>query len=94
MSRTRVLTAIPLILILVGVIYFSADAPIFFFLVGNLFVGLGLREFTRMAGGIRSMGMGMGVALRLSISVSLRCRVYLAAPDTLVNMNGTLPEVP
>ncbi len=63
MSRTRVLTAIPLILILVGVIYFSFDVPIIFFLVGNLFVGLGMREFTRMAGGIRSVGILGGLCL-------------------------------
>ncbi len=63
MSKTRVLTAIPLILILVGVIYFSVDAPILFFLVGNLFVGLGMREFTRMTGGIRSMGILGGICL-------------------------------
>ena len=63
MSRTRVLTAIPLILILVGAIYFSADVPILFFLVGNLFVGLGLREFTRMTGGIKSMGILGGLCL-------------------------------
>jgi len=63
MSRTRIITAIPLILILVGVIYFSVDVPVLFFLVGNLFVGLGMREFTRMTGGVRSVGILGAVAL-------------------------------
>lgn len=70
MSRTRVLTAIPLILILVGVIYFSDRMPILFFLVGNLFVGLGLREFARMTGGIRSMGIIGGLCLFSSVFIS------------------------
>lgn len=70
MSRTRVLTAIPLILILIGSIYFSDRAPILFFLVGNLFVGLGMREFTRMTGGIRSMGIIGGVGLFSSVFLS------------------------
>jgi phosphatidate cytidylyltransferase len=69
MSRTRVLTAIPLILILIGVIYFSDRAPILFFLIGNLFVGLGLREFTRMTGGIRSMGIIGGLCLFSSVFI-------------------------
>ncbi len=69
MSRTRVITAIPLILILVGVIYFSDRAPILFFLVGNLFVGLGMREFTRMTGGIRSMGIIGGLCLFSSVFI-------------------------
>ncbi len=71
MSRTRVLTSIPLILILIGVIYFSDRAPVLFFLVGNLFVGLGMREFTRMTGGIRSLGIIGGVALFSSVFLSV-----------------------
>lgn len=70
MSKKRVITAIPLILILVGVIYFSNKAPIFFFLVGNLFVGLGLREFMRMTGGIKSVGIIGGICLFSSVFIS------------------------
>jgi len=70
MSRKRVITAIPLILILIGVIYFSDQAPIFFFLVGNVFVGLGLREFMRMTGGIKSMGIIGGICLFSSVFIS------------------------
>jgi len=70
MSKKRVITAIPLILILIGVIYFSDKAPIFFFLVGNLFVGLGLREFMRMTGGIKSVGIIGGLCLFSSVFIS------------------------
>jgi phosphatidate cytidylyltransferase len=70
MSKKRVITAIPLILILIGVIYFSDKAPIFFFLVGNLFVGLGLREFMRMTGGIKSVGIIGGICLFSSVFIS------------------------
>ncbi len=70
MSRKRVITAIPLILILIGVIYFSDQAPILFFLVGNIFVGLGLREFMRMTGGIKSVGIIGGICLFSSVFIS------------------------
>lgn len=70
MSKRRVMTAIPLILILIGVIYFSGRAPILFFLVGNLFVGLGMREFTRLTDGIRSVGIIGGVCLFSSVFIS------------------------
>jgi len=70
MSKKRVITAIPLLLILIGVIYFSDQAPILFFLVGNVFVGLGLREFMRMTGGIKSMGIIGGICLFSSVFIS------------------------
>ncbi|MFH1039149.1 MAG: CDP-archaeol synthase [PVC group bacterium] len=67
MSKTRVITAIPLLLILIGVIYFSFTAPILFFLAGNLFVGLGMREFVRMTDGIRAVGILGGLCLFSSV---------------------------
>ncbi len=70
MSKTRVITAIPLILILISVIYFSFKAPILFFLVGNLFVGLGLREFLRMTHGIRGAGILGGLCLFSSVFIA------------------------
>lgn len=79
MSKTRVMTAIPLILILIGVIYFSHRAPIFFFLVGNLFVGLGLREFMRMTDGIKSVGIVGGLCLFSSIFIAAVGREALPA---------------
>ena len=73
------MTAIPLILILIGVIYFSHRAPIFFFLVGNLFVGLGLREFMRMTDGIKSVGIVGGLCLFSSIFIAAVGREALPA---------------
>jgi len=70
MSKKRVITALPLILILIGVIYFSNRVPILFFLVGNLFVGLGLREFMRMADGIKSVGIIGGICLFSSVFIA------------------------
>jgi len=61
MFRTRFLTAILLVLILIGVVIISFDAPVLFFLVGNLIVVLGMREFLRMSDGIRGMGIVGGM---------------------------------
>ncbi|MCX6349619.1 MAG: phosphatidate cytidylyltransferase, partial [Candidatus Aureabacteria bacterium] len=57
MFRTRLLTALLLILILIGVVMISHEAPVLFFLVGNLFVFLGMREFVKMSDGIRGLGI-------------------------------------
>jgi phosphatidate cytidylyltransferase len=73
------MTAIPLILILIGVIYFSHRAPILFFLVGNLFVGLGLREFMRMTDGIKSVGIVGGLCLFSSVFIASVGREALPA---------------
>ncbi|MEA1929095.1 MAG: CDP-archaeol synthase [Candidatus Auribacterota bacterium] len=70
MSKKRIITAIPLILILLGVIYFSDRVPILFFLVGNLFVGLGMREYVRMTDGIKSVGIIGGLFLFSSVFIA------------------------
>ena len=70
MFKKRILTAIPLILIVIGVIYFSDQAPILFFLAGNLFVGLGLREFLRMTDGIKAVGIPGGLCLFSSVFIA------------------------
>jgi len=57
MLKLRLLTTAGLVLILIGVVLISHSAPVLFFLAGNLFVLLGMREFVRMTGGIRGVGM-------------------------------------
>lgn len=61
MFRKRLLTTILLVLILIGVVLISHQAPVLFFLVGNLFVFLGMREFVRMTNGIKSLGILGGI---------------------------------
>ena len=57
MFRTRFLTAAFLVLVLIGVVMISYEAPVLFFLVGGLIVVLGMREFLRMSDGIRGVGI-------------------------------------
>lgn len=66
MFRKRLLTSIFLILLLIGSILISHQAPILFFLAGNLVVIMGMREFLRMTGGIRGLGI-VGGALVFSV---------------------------
>ena len=66
MFRKRLLTSIFLILLLIGSILISHQAPILFFLVGNLVVMLGMREFLRMTDGIKGLGI-LGGALVFSV---------------------------
>lgn len=61
MLKQRLRTALALIVVLLGVVIFSKDAPILFFAVGNCFVILGMREFTAMTGGIGWIGVLGGV---------------------------------
>ncbi len=61
MFRKRLLTSICLILLLIGSILISHQAPILFFLAGNLVVILGMREFLRMTDGIKGLGLLGGV---------------------------------
>ena len=63
MFKKRLGTALWLILILIAVIYFSYQVPILFFAVGNIIIFLGVREFTRMTGGVLSLGVLGGMAL-------------------------------
>jgi phosphatidate cytidylyltransferase len=66
MFRKRLLTSICLILLLIGSILISHQAPILFFLAGNVVVILGMREFLRMTDGIRGLGI-LGGALVFSV---------------------------
>jgi len=70
MLRLRLQTALVLIAILLGIIIFSRDLPILFFVVGNCFVILGIREFTSMTGGIRWLGISGGILVFSSAFVS------------------------
>lgn len=70
MFKKRLLTATWLILILIGVIYFSYKVPVLFFLVGNLFVLLGMKEFIHMSGGIRGLGILGGLVVFSAVFIS------------------------
>lgn len=67
MLKLRLLSTVGLVAILIGVVLISHDAPVLFFVVGNLFVLLGMREFVRMTGGIRGVGL-WGAVLVFSLS--------------------------
>ncbi len=91
MFKKRLLTAGWLVLILIVVIYFSHQAPVFFFLVGNLFVFLGMREFIRMTDGIKGPGILGGLLLFSAVfitsmgSASLPSHLYILADPDWVN---------
>ena len=70
MLKKRLMTTIVLVCILIGVVLVSHEAPILFFLVGNLFVFLGMREFLRMSGGIKGMGLIGGVLIFSLVFIS------------------------
>ncbi len=67
MLKLRLLSTVGLVAILICVVLISHDAPVLFFVVGNLFVLLGMREFVRMTGGIRGVGL-WGAVLVFSLS--------------------------
>ena len=86
MFRKRLLTSICLISLLIGSILVSHQAPILFFLAGNLVVILALREFLRMTDGIKGLGI-LGGALVFSVGFI----VSLGANPGTISENIKLP---
>ena len=86
MFRKRLLTSIFLIILLIGSIVISYQAPILFFLAGNLVVILAMREFLRMTEGIKGLGI-LGGALVFSVGFI----VSLGANPGTISENIKLP---